>query len=162
MVLERVDVPTRLLPHLPDHLRCIPADVHRRTHGFGLRVRAATVPRYPNRLEVHHGCSRGMLRDAWNTRLLPHYALGAFFALAHPLTGLCSILLAHGVQRSAANPVLVCGCHGKCNHRYRDHRRHAWPRRVSEAHQSARSSLQYAVKSGGTFHSVLIRRTAEG
>lgn len=48
------------------------------------------------------GAPAGMIHDAWNIRLLPHYALGAFFALAHATTGLRGILLAHGASRRLA------------------------------------------------------------
>ena len=49
------------------------------------------------------GAPAGMLHDGWNIRLLPHYALGVFFALTHPLTGLRAILLAHGLRRNVAD-----------------------------------------------------------
>jgi hypothetical protein len=42
------------------------------------------------------GAPQGLLPDAWNIRLLPHYALGVFCVLAHLCCGLRSVLLAHG------------------------------------------------------------------
>jgi hypothetical protein len=49
------------------------------------------------------GAPTGLIYDAWNIRLLPHYAFGAFFVLAHLCTGLRQILLAHGLDRSIAD-----------------------------------------------------------
>jgi len=45
----------------------------------------------------------GLLKDAWSIRLLPHYALGAFSALAHLACGLRAVLLGHGVRPAVAN-----------------------------------------------------------
>lgn len=55
------------------------------------------------------GAPAGLIHDAWNIRLLPHYAFGAFFILAHLCTGLRHILLAHGVAESTANRMWVSG-----------------------------------------------------
>jgi hypothetical protein len=55
------------------------------------------------------GAPTGMIHDAWNIRLLPHYALGVFFVLAHLTTGLRSILLAHGGNRTAVNHIWRIG-----------------------------------------------------
>lgn len=45
----------------------------------------------------------GMIHDPWSIRLLPHYAIGVFFVLAHLVSGLRVVLLAHGVSRSRVN-----------------------------------------------------------
>src|SRR5476649_2510593 len=42
------------------------------------------------------GAPTGLLHDAWNIRLVPHYTLGVFLVLAHLLLGLRQVLLAHG------------------------------------------------------------------
>lgn len=61
---------------------------------------------------VHHietdwawasGAPGGLIHDAWNIRLLPHYALGAFFILGHLASGLRVVMIAHGVRASIAN-----------------------------------------------------------
>lgn len=61
---------------------------------------------------VHHietdwawasGAPAGLLLDAWNIRLLPHYALGAFFILGHLASGLRVVMLAHGIGAASAN-----------------------------------------------------------
>jgi hypothetical protein len=49
------------------------------------------------------GAPIGLIHDAWNIRLLNHYALGAFFVLSHLASGLRVVLIAHGVDRRAAN-----------------------------------------------------------
>ena len=45
------------------------------------------------------GAPTGLIHDAWNIRLLPHYALGVFFVLGHLASGLRVVLLAHGADR---------------------------------------------------------------
>ncbi|WP_439407403.1 hypothetical protein ACNJX9_39270 [Bradyrhizobium sp. DASA03076] len=49
------------------------------------------------------GAPTGLIHDAWNIRLLPHYALGAFFVLSHLASGLRVVLIAHGVDHRNAN-----------------------------------------------------------
>jgi hypothetical protein len=43
------------------------------------------------------GAPTGLIHDAWNIRLLPHYALGVFFVLTHIASGLRVVLITHGV-----------------------------------------------------------------
>jgi len=61
---------------------------------------------------VHHietdwawasGAPTGLIQDAWNIRLLPHYALGVFFILGHLASGLRVVMIAHGVGATIAN-----------------------------------------------------------
>jgi hypothetical protein len=55
------------------------------------------------------GAPTGLIRDAWNIRLLPHYALGAFFVLSHLASGLRVLLIAHGIdQRNADRLWRIC------------------------------------------------------
>ncbi|MFZ2006089.1 MAG: hypothetical protein WAV02_13455 [Stellaceae bacterium] len=49
------------------------------------------------------GAPSGLIQDAWNIRLLPHYVLGVFFVLSHLAYGLRSVLLAHGLNVPVAN-----------------------------------------------------------
>jgi hypothetical protein len=67
---------------------------------------------------VHHietdwawasGAPTGLIRDAWNIRLLPHYALGAFFILGHLVSGLRVVMIAHGMRASVANRFWIAG-----------------------------------------------------
>jgi hypothetical protein len=49
------------------------------------------------------GAPTGLIHDAWNIRLLPHYALGVFFVLSHIASGVRVVLLAHGVAQRHAD-----------------------------------------------------------
>jgi hypothetical protein len=49
------------------------------------------------------GAPTGLIHDAWNIRLLPHYALGVFFVLSHIASGLRMVLITHGVDRRNAD-----------------------------------------------------------
>jgi len=49
------------------------------------------------------GAPTGLIHDAWNIRLLPHYALGVFFVLSHVASGARVVLLSHGLARHAAD-----------------------------------------------------------
>ena len=60
------------------------------------------------------GAPEGLIHDAWNIRLVPHYGWGVFFVLVHLLLGLRQVLIAHAVPRSLVNRLwagglLVCG-----------------------------------------------------
>jgi hypothetical protein len=64
---------------------------------------------------VHHidtnwawasGGRTGLLLDAWNIRLVPHYALGVFFIVIHIASGMRFVLLGHGLGISIANRFL--------------------------------------------------------
>lgn len=55
------------------------------------------------------GLPTGLIHDAWNIRLLPHYALGVFFVLAHLVCGLRVVMLAHNSKVSSANRVWWIG-----------------------------------------------------
>jgi hypothetical protein len=56
------------------------------------------------------GAPVGILRHAWDIRLLPHYSLAVFLVLAHLSCGLRAILNAHGVPAARAIGVaLVVG-----------------------------------------------------
>lgn len=58
------------------------------------------------------GAPDGLLLDAWNIRLAPHYALGAFFVVAHLFCGLRQVLLAHGMRQAVADRLLAAGLAG--------------------------------------------------
>jgi len=51
------------------------------------------------------GAPVGLLPDAWNVRLIPHYFLGVWFVITHMGLGLRGVLLAHGVSPPAADRV---------------------------------------------------------
>jgi hypothetical protein len=51
------------------------------------------------------GAPVGLLPDAWNVRLIPHYSLGVWFVILHMGIGLRGVLLAHGASATTANRV---------------------------------------------------------
>lgn len=55
------------------------------------------------------GAPTGLIHDAWNIRLLPHYLLGVFFVLAHLSSGLRVVLIAHGTDRTTADRLWSAG-----------------------------------------------------
>ena len=55
------------------------------------------------------GAPTGLIHDAWNIRLLPHYALGVFFVLSHITSGLRVVLITHGVDRRHADRLWEAG-----------------------------------------------------
>jgi hypothetical protein len=55
------------------------------------------------------GAPTGLIHDAWNIRLLPHYALGVFLVLGHLLSGLRVVCIAHGAELRLANRLWLAG-----------------------------------------------------
>lgn len=55
------------------------------------------------------GAPTGLIHDAWNIRLVPHYALGVFFVLSHVASGMRVMLIAHGVARRTADRIWGAG-----------------------------------------------------
>jgi hypothetical protein len=58
------------------------------------------------------GAPEGLIHGAWNIRLLPHYALGVFFILAHLASGFRVVMIAHDVNVAIANRVRLAGLTG--------------------------------------------------
>lgn len=54
----------------------------------------------------------GLIHHAWSIRLVPHYALGVFFVLAHLSSGLRGVLIAHGMSTTVANRTWAAGLLG--------------------------------------------------
>ena len=55
------------------------------------------------------GAPTGLINDAWNIRLLPHYLFGVFFALTHLILGARVVALAHSVPVTRANSLSQIG-----------------------------------------------------
>lgn len=55
------------------------------------------------------GAPTGMLRDAWNIRLVPYYFLAVAFVIAHPFSGMRVVMLAHGAAKPLADGVVRWG-----------------------------------------------------
>jgi hypothetical protein len=51
------------------------------------------------------GAPTGLIADAWDVRLIPHYSLGVLLVLCHIACGLRTVMLAHGVRLQRANHV---------------------------------------------------------
>ncbi|TAK48169.1 MAG: hypothetical protein EPO23_08815 [Xanthobacteraceae bacterium] len=52
------------------------------------------------------GAPAGLIHDAWNIRLIPHYALGVFFVLTHLASGGRVVMMAHGGKAMLADRLL--------------------------------------------------------
>jgi hypothetical protein len=53
------------------------------------------------------GAPAGLVKDAWNIRLVPHYGLGVFFVLSHLAAGVRAVMLSHDVQKRYADRFLI-------------------------------------------------------
>jgi hypothetical protein len=72
-------------------------------------VSARTVHRIDTNWAWAAGLPEGLIHDAWNIRLVPHYAFGVFFILAHLCSGLRGVAVAHGVGVRLANRLWAAG-----------------------------------------------------
>jgi hypothetical protein len=55
------------------------------------------------------GAPTGLIKDAWNIRLLPHYLLGVFLVLSHLCAGGRMVMISHGVSKSFADRFMIAG-----------------------------------------------------
>lgn len=78
-------------------------------HMNSVFIYARTVQGIPTDWTFATGGPTGLIHDPWNIRLLPHYALGVFFVLAHLVSGLRVVLVAHGASPSTANRLWGAG-----------------------------------------------------
>jgi hypothetical protein len=76
------------------------------THLNSALISARTVHHIETNWAWASGGKAGLIMDAWNIRLVPHYALGVFFVLTHAACGLRAVLLAHGVREPVGNRFL--------------------------------------------------------
>jgi hypothetical protein len=76
-------------------------------HMNSVFIYARSVLGIPTDWNFAIGAPAGLIHDAWNIRLLPHYALGVFFVLGHIASGLRVVLIAHGVDRRNADRLWV-------------------------------------------------------
>jgi hypothetical protein len=79
------------------------------THLNSALVSARTVHKIETGWAWASGAPTGLIHDAWNIRLLPHYAFGVFFILAHLGSGLRGVVIAHGMSAAIANRVWAIG-----------------------------------------------------
>jgi hypothetical protein len=78
-------------------------------HMNSVFIYARTFLGIPTNWNFAIGAPTGLIHDAWNIRLLPHYALGVFFVLSHLASGLRVVLIAHGVDRHKADRLWIAG-----------------------------------------------------
>jgi hypothetical protein len=78
-------------------------------HMNSVFIYARRFLRIPTDWNFAIGAPTGLIHDAWNIRLLPHYALGVFFVLSHITSGLRVVLIAHGVDQRHADRVWNVG-----------------------------------------------------
>jgi len=76
-------------------------------HMNSVFVYARTVMKIDTGWDFATGAPTGLIHDAWNIRLVPHYALGVFFVLAHLASGLRIVLMAHGMSRVVADRLVT-------------------------------------------------------
>lgn len=55
------------------------------------------------------GAPTGLINDAWNIRLVPHYFLGVFLVVCHLFLGGRTVALAHGYDTKRANKLTIAG-----------------------------------------------------
>jgi hypothetical protein len=79
------------------------------THLNSALVSARTVHKIETDWGWASGAPTGLIHDAWNIRLVPHYAFGVFFILAHLCSGLRGVVLAHGMTATIANRLWTAG-----------------------------------------------------
>ena len=79
------------------------------THMNSAFISARAVHKIETNWSWASGAPAGLIHDAWNIRLLPHYALGVFFVVGHLSSGLRVVLLAHGVRRAVADRIWAAG-----------------------------------------------------
>jgi hypothetical protein len=79
------------------------------THMNSALVSARAVHKIDTDWGWASGAPVGLIQDAWNIRLLPHYALGVFFIIGHLSSGLRAVMLAHGVRAQVADRFWAAG-----------------------------------------------------
>jgi hypothetical protein len=55
------------------------------------------------------GAPTGLIKDAWNIRLVPHYLLGVFLVISHLFAGGRAVMMTHGIRRAFADRFMFGG-----------------------------------------------------
>jgi hypothetical protein len=79
------------------------------THLNSALISARAVHKIETDWSWASGAPVGLIHDAWNIRLLPHYALGVFFIVGHLSSGLRVVMLAHGARTAVADRAWAAG-----------------------------------------------------
>jgi hypothetical protein len=81
-------------------------------HMNSVFIYARTIAGIPTDWNFATGAPTGLLLDAWNIRLLPHYLLAVFFVLTHLVLGARIIALAHHVSVKVSDRLASAGIAG--------------------------------------------------
>jgi hypothetical protein len=81
-------------------------------HMNSVFVYARAIANIPTDWNFATGAPTGILLDAWNIRLLPHYLLGVFFVITHLILGARGISLAHHMSLRTADRLSSTGIAG--------------------------------------------------
>lgn len=81
-------------------------------HMNSVFVYARAIARIPTDWNFATGAPAGILLDAWNIRLLPHYLLAVFFVMTHLTLGARIVALAHHVSLKTVNHLAAAGIVG--------------------------------------------------
>ena len=79
------------------------------SHMNSVFIYARTFLKIPTDWDFATGAPTGLLRDAWNIRLLPHYLLAVFFVVTHLVLGARIVALAHDVSPRSADRLAYTG-----------------------------------------------------
>lgn len=67
-------------------------------HMISIFLYARTMHQIPTDWSYATGAPHGLLHDAWNIRLIPHYSWGVFFVISHIASGIRWVLLQRGMD----------------------------------------------------------------
>jgi len=81
-------------------------------HMNSVLVYARAIANIPTDWNFAVRAPAGILLDAWNIRLLPHYLLAVFFVVTHLVLGARLIALAHHMSLKTANRLASAGIAG--------------------------------------------------
>lgn len=86
-------------------------------HMNSVSVYASTFANIPTDWNFAAGAPTGLVNDAWNIRLVPHYLLGVFFVLTHLVSGTRIVTIAHGIDCIRADRMASSGHRSHCSAR---------------------------------------------
>jgi len=81
-------------------------------HRNSVFIYARAIAGTPTDWNFATGAPTGLLLDAWNIRLLPHYLLAVFFVVTHLVLGARIIALAHHVSVKVSDRLAIAGIAG--------------------------------------------------
>lgn len=85
------------------------------THLNSALISARAIRGIPTNWAWASGSPEGLMLDAWNIRLVPHYAFGVFFVLLHLCSGLRVVLISHGLGARTVGRIWAIGVAGSAS-----------------------------------------------